>query len=144
MRKTSVGSVGPGLGGRWPIRWRPGTSVEGGTRFWPSGFRVYPILAISLIQTNLDLAHLNPSQPVIADEEFICWGTLPTLLWFLWFFVFFPVFCSFGVSFFQLRVLLLYVFIFVLKKNSFFIFSLFVVFYFVFFVTSDERGLLIG
>ena len=37
-----------GLGGRWPIRWRPGTSVEGGTRFWPSGFRVYPILAIAL------------------------------------------------------------------------------------------------
>ena len=36
-----------GLGGRWPIRWRPGTSVEGGTRFWPSGFRVYPILAIA-------------------------------------------------------------------------------------------------
>ena len=38
-----------GLGGRWPIRWRPGTSVEGGTRFWRSGFRVYPILAIALI-----------------------------------------------------------------------------------------------
>ena len=37
-----------GLGGRWPIRWRPGTSVERGTRFWPSGFRVYPILAIAL------------------------------------------------------------------------------------------------
>ena len=37
-----------GLGGRWPIKWRPGTSVEGGTRFWPSGFRVYPILAIAL------------------------------------------------------------------------------------------------
>ena len=37
-----------GLGGRWPIRWRPGTSVDGGTRFWPSGFRVYPILAIAL------------------------------------------------------------------------------------------------
>ena len=37
-----------GLGGRWPIIWRPGTSVEGGTRFWPSGFRVYPILAIAL------------------------------------------------------------------------------------------------
>ena len=35
-----------GLGGCWPIRWRPGTSVEGGTRFWPSGFRVFPILAI--------------------------------------------------------------------------------------------------
>ena len=31
-----------GLGGRWPLRWRPGTSVEGGTWFWPSGFRVYP------------------------------------------------------------------------------------------------------
>ena len=37
-----------GLGGRWPMRWRPGTSVEGGTRFWPSGFRVYPILAIAI------------------------------------------------------------------------------------------------
>ena len=36
-----------GLGGRWPMRWRPGTSVEGGSRFWPSGFRVYPILAIA-------------------------------------------------------------------------------------------------
>ena len=35
-----------GLGGRWPIGMRPGTSVEGGTQFWPSGFRVYPILAI--------------------------------------------------------------------------------------------------
>ena len=32
-----------GLGGRWPIRWRPWTSVEGRTRFWPSGFRVHPI-----------------------------------------------------------------------------------------------------
>ena len=38
-----------GLGGRWPIKWRPGTRVKGGTRFWPSGFRVYPILAIALI-----------------------------------------------------------------------------------------------
>ena len=38
-----------GLGGRWPRRWRPGTSVEGGTRFWRSGFRLYPILAIALI-----------------------------------------------------------------------------------------------
>ena len=37
-----------GLSGRWPIRWRHGTSVEGGTRFWPLGFRVYPILAIAL------------------------------------------------------------------------------------------------
>ena len=37
-----------GLGGRWPMRWRPATSVEGGTRFWPSGFRVYPILAMVL------------------------------------------------------------------------------------------------
>ena len=36
-----------GLGGRWPIRWRHGTSVEGGARFWSSGFRVYPILAIA-------------------------------------------------------------------------------------------------
>ena len=36
-----------GLGGRWPIRWRPGTSVEGGTRFWPSRFRVHPSLAIA-------------------------------------------------------------------------------------------------
>ena len=36
-----------GLGGRSPIRWRPGTNVEGGTRFWPSSFRVYPILAIA-------------------------------------------------------------------------------------------------
>ena len=32
-----------GLSGRWPIRWRPGTSVEGGTRFWPSGFRFWPL-----------------------------------------------------------------------------------------------------
>ena len=38
----------PDLGGRWPMRWRPGTSVEGGTPFWPSGFRVYPIFAIAL------------------------------------------------------------------------------------------------
>ena len=38
-----------GLGGRWPTRWRPGTSVEGGTRFWPSGVRVYPIWAIVVI-----------------------------------------------------------------------------------------------
>ena len=38
-----------GLGGRSPIRWRPGTNVEGGTRFWSSGFRVYPILAIAHI-----------------------------------------------------------------------------------------------
>ena len=30
-----------GLARRWPMRWRPGTSVERGTRFWPSGFRVY-------------------------------------------------------------------------------------------------------
>ena len=37
-----------GLGGRWPIRWRPGTSVQGDTRFWPSCFRVYPISAIAL------------------------------------------------------------------------------------------------
>ena len=35
-----------GLGGRWPKRW---TSVEGSTRLWPSGFRVYPILAIALL-----------------------------------------------------------------------------------------------
>ena len=42
-----------GLGGRWPIRWRPGTSVEGGTRFWPSGFRVYPIMAIALCFTSV-------------------------------------------------------------------------------------------
>ena len=48
-----------GLGGRWLIRWRPGTSVEGGTRFSPSGFRVYPILAIVhiLISTN-DIIHI--------------------------------------------------------------------------------------
>ena len=39
-----------GPGGRWPITWRPGTSVEGGTRFWPSDFRVYPILAIALLK----------------------------------------------------------------------------------------------
>ena len=39
-----------GLGGRWPVRWCPGTNVEGGTRFWPSGFRVYAILAIALNQ----------------------------------------------------------------------------------------------
>ena len=38
-----------GLGGRWLMRWRPRTSVEGGSRFWPSGFRVYSILAIALL-----------------------------------------------------------------------------------------------
>ena len=38
-----------GRGGRSPITWRPETSVEGGTRFWPSGLRVYPILAIAVI-----------------------------------------------------------------------------------------------
>ena len=57
-----------GLGGRWPIRWCPGTSVEGGTRFWPSGFRVYPILAIALYEMsklltqwsiNSHVQHLN-------------------------------------------------------------------------------------
>ena len=37
-----------GLCGRWPIRWRPGTRVEWGTQFWPSGFRVYPILTNSI------------------------------------------------------------------------------------------------
>ena len=36
-----------GLGGRWPIKWLPGTAVEGGTPFWPSSFRVYLILAIA-------------------------------------------------------------------------------------------------
>ena len=40
---------GSGLGGRWPITWRPGTSVEGGTWFWPSSFPLHPILAIALI-----------------------------------------------------------------------------------------------
>ena len=34
------------LGGRWPIRWRPGTGVEGGTRFLPSGFQVCRILPL--------------------------------------------------------------------------------------------------
>ena len=55
-----------GLGGRWPIRWRPGTSVEGGTWFWPSGFRVYPILAIALIIKSF----LVPEQPLLWWEFF--------------------------------------------------------------------------
>ena len=60
-----------GLGGRWPIKWRPGTSVEGGTRFWPSGFRVYPILAIDLIFNLLltSLPKLRTLEPAVSHMQ---------------------------------------------------------------------------
>ena len=63
------------------------------------------------------LPPLSPPQPVIADEEIRCWGTLPKL------------FHLFAFSFSRPQKLVFHLFPFM----SYFVFH--------FFVTSDERGL---